>query len=153
MASEKHDGQNYVNTAEEEKIVSLAREAFDDSLLEIDGETLSRLRQARSAALQQLEHKTTWLGLTKNQWIPAGGFALAATLIVGIWIAQPKNEIEPIHSPSLANNRANGPENNATHTNEEDEIFAANEVWDEDEEMLDELDFITWLALDEKSAG
>ena len=150
MSNDKHHEHNQLNVADEERLVNLARKSIEDSLQDIDGETLSQLRQARTAALQQLEHKSTWFGLTKNQWIPVGGFALVTTLAVSLLINQSSLDHEQTNTP-LASTNSKGSQNNVA--NEENEIFATNDAWEEDEEMLDELDFVTWLAIDEESAG
>lgn len=57
-----------------------AREVLEESTAKLEGRTLSRLTQARHAALQQ-QGQRQWL----RGWVPAGAAAAAAVLAVLIW--------------------------------------------------------------------
>jgi ferric-dicitrate binding protein FerR (iron transport regulator) len=58
-----------------------ARELFEDSVERLDARTRSKLTQARNRALDEVKQ-----GATRRRWIwaPAGGFALAAVVAVGV---------------------------------------------------------------------
>jgi hypothetical protein len=58
-----------------------ARALFEDSVERLDARTRSRLTQARNRALDEVKK-----GVVQRRWIwaPAGGFALAAVVAVGV---------------------------------------------------------------------
>jgi hypothetical protein len=56
------------------------REVLEESTTKLDGRTLSRLTQARHAALQKEPRRQWWRG-----WVPAGATAAAAVLAVMVW--------------------------------------------------------------------
>ena len=59
-----------------------AREVLEESTAKLDGRTLSRLTQARHAALEQgRKPARNWL----KTWIPAGAPAAAAVLAFMVW--------------------------------------------------------------------
>jgi hypothetical protein len=72
------------------------REVLDESLAKLDGRTLSRLTQARHAALAHKRHpaRSGWL-----TWLPASAATAAAVLAVVMWTG---TGIDP--NPSLAAN-------------------------------------------------
>ncbi len=59
-----------------------AREVLDESTAKLDGRTLSRLTQARHAALATREKPARQWWRT---WMPAGAGAAAAVLAVMVW--------------------------------------------------------------------
>jgi hypothetical protein len=61
------------------------REVLEESTTRLDGRTLSRLTQARHAALDQLQRpaRQGW-----RTWIPAGAAAAVAVLAVMLWSPQ-----------------------------------------------------------------
>jgi ferric-dicitrate binding protein FerR (iron transport regulator) len=61
---------------------SRTRAAFDDSVEALDAHTRSRLNQARQVALAELATPSPW----RRAWLPAGAFAAAAALAVGLWL-------------------------------------------------------------------
>src|SRR5262245_14775510 len=63
------------------------RELLDESAARLDGRTLSRLTQARHAALDQLQQplRRRW-----NLFLPAGAAAAAAVLAVVMWSRGPQ---------------------------------------------------------------
>ena len=65
------------------------RELLDDSTARLDGRTLSRLTQARHAALDQSQRagRPRWIA-----WLPAGAAAAVAALAVMMW---PGPGVEP----------------------------------------------------------
>ena len=67
-----------------------SRELLDESASRLDGRTLSRLTQARHAALDRLERPARfgW-----RMWVPAGAAAAVALLVVLAW--QPGPSISP----------------------------------------------------------
>ncbi|HEV8443132.1 MAG TPA: hypothetical protein VGQ27_06610 [Steroidobacteraceae bacterium] len=64
-----------------------SREVLEESSGRLDGRTLSRLTQARHAALDQLQRPTRalWWG----RWSVPAGAAAAAVLAVVIWVGRP----------------------------------------------------------------
>ena len=71
-----------------------ARELFEDSVERLDARTRSKLTQARNRALDEVKK-----GATRRRWVwaPAGGFALAAVVAVGIvmWSGRPSTQPGP----------------------------------------------------------
>lgn len=64
-----------------EELEKRARELFEDSVERLDARTRSKLTQARNRALDEVKK-----GAARRRWIwaPAGGFALAAVVALGI---------------------------------------------------------------------
>lgn len=69
-------------TPQEETLEKRSRELLEESTARIDGRTLSRLTQARHAALGQLQRPVRPRWYT---WLPAGAAAAVAVLAVVIW--------------------------------------------------------------------
>jgi hypothetical protein len=71
-----------------EEFENKARALFEDSVERLDARTRSKLTQARNRALDEVKK-----GAARRRWIwaPAGGFALAAVLAVGVvmWSGRP----------------------------------------------------------------
>jgi hypothetical protein len=65
-----------------------ARALFEDSVERLDARTRSKLTQARNRALDEVKK-----GAARRRWIwaPAGGFAVAAVLALGVvmWSGRP----------------------------------------------------------------
>ena len=65
-----------------------ARQLFEDSVERLDARTRSKLTQARNRALDEVRK-----GAARRRWIwaPAGGFAVAAVVAVGVvlWSGDP----------------------------------------------------------------
>lgn len=100
--------------------------ALDARAEALDGHTLSRLRQARAAALEQGQRRRNrWL----TAWLPATGILAAATLVaLNVWTVQP----QPNAAPELALLESLAAEE--THAAQQD------------------LDFFEWLARDNGAA-
>ena len=74
-----------------------AREVLEESTAKLDGRTLSRLTQARHAALRQKPAQHRWRG-----WVPVGAAAAAGVLAVMVWTG-------PVNDPGTTlNASANG---------------------------------------------
>jgi hypothetical protein len=60
---------------------SKAKALFEDSVERLDARTRSKLTQARNRALDEVKQ-----GAARRRWIwaPAGGFALAAVIAIGV---------------------------------------------------------------------
>ena len=71
-----------------EEFEDKARALFEDSVERLDARTRSKLTQARNRALDEVKK-----GAARRRWIlaPAGGFALAAVIAVGVvmWSGHP----------------------------------------------------------------
>jgi len=101
-----------------------AKQHFDESVACLDGTTRSRLNQARHAALAATQtSRPAWV-----QWLPASGVAAAAIIALVMWSGGPQPENLAI--PAVASDM---------------EILLA----DESLEMLEELEFYSWIDLDE----
>ncbi len=105
---------------QQERFEQQIRQTLDQSSAGLDGETLSRLRQARSQALAAARPRPA----RPNRWMPAAAMAGITTLAVGIWLQQPSQE-----SPALLAGI------------EDIELLAAQE----DIEFYEDLDFYLWL--------
>jgi hypothetical protein len=103
-----------------EDFAAQAKGAFDDSVERLDGAALSRLNQGRHAALEQLASGRTKAAWTR--WAPAGGVA-AAALLTMIVMRGPEIENMPVEVVS-------------------DFEFL---LQDESLEMLEDLEFYSWL--------
>jgi len=77
--------------SKESAFESRAREVLGESAGRLDGRQLSRLTQARNAALDRLDKpkRSAWL-----TWVPAGAATAAAVLAVVIWA--PINTTTPL---------------------------------------------------------
>jgi len=112
-------------SAAEEAFAKKAKQLFDESVENLDGETRSRLNRGRQAALEQLAAgKPVWV-----QWAPAAGVAAAAVFAVVLWTGnQPVDELTPEATAS------------------DFEILLTEDSF----EMLEDLEFYSWIDLDEE---
>lgn len=112
-----------MNTDQEQGFIESARSALDASANVLDAHTLSRLRSARSRAVEAAGHQPSWL--TPGWLLPAGAFASTALVLVVssvLWMSNPLD-------------------NHAVSTPEESEIVAS----DENLEIATDFDFYRWL--------
>ena len=68
-----------------------AREVLDESAAKLDGRTLSRLTQARHAALQRTQPRHWW-----RTWVPASAAAAAGVLAVMVWTGPVTDPVAPL---------------------------------------------------------
>jgi len=115
-----------------QKLEKLARQELDNSIQDLDEQTLAKLTAARKQAVDIVAKKKSnqgtddWLG--KNWLLPAGGLAVTAFAVqmsVSMWMVEP-NELDQLSLEDMA-------------------VLSANE----DIEFFDELEFYQWLE-DEK---
>jgi hypothetical protein len=109
----------------DDDFAGMAKRRFDESVGRIDGGTQSRLTRARHAALAEAASAR----LAPQWWLPATGVAGAAVLAVVLWTT-----ITPspdAGAPALA----------------DIEIL----LTDDSLEMLEDLEFYSWIDLDEES--
>ena len=121
MTGQDEDGRDHRVRDLERK----AAAAFDASVRGLDAGTRSRLNRRRQAALAELDRGNLrpWL-----QWAPAGGIAAVAALVVFAWtVRQPVVDVAA--TPAAA----------------DFEILLNTD----DLEMLEELEFYSWMELDE----
>ena len=111
----------------ERRLERKAAAAFDASVHGLDADTRSRLNRRRQAALAELDRVglRPWL-----QWAPAGGFAAAAALVVFAWTAR-QPAVDVVAYPAAT----------------DFEILLNTD----DLEMLEELEFYSWMELDEEN--
>lgn len=113
---------------ENDALTAKAKALFDQSVEELDAATLSRLNRGRHEALEQLGGGT--VGLRWTQWVPAAGVAAAAAFAVVLWTGdRPIDELTPPASVSDLEIILDG----------------------DDFEMLENLEFYSWIELDEES--
>ena len=116
----------------EQEIEQLAVRVLDDSVLDIDAATLSRLNQARQQALASPARISLWRG-----WVPAGTAAAAALAFA---IALPLN-MQQVAQPT--------DDSLSMPVLTEDVSLAALE----DTELLEDLDMMLWLVEVENHAS
>jgi hypothetical protein len=113
---------------ENELFARQAKRLFDNSVEDMDGQTMSRLNRRRQKALSGLRSRPAMSILTG--WAPAAGVAAAAVVAVVMWSGnRPLNDVAP---PSSAT----------------DFEILLNE---DNLEMLEELEFYSWIDLDADS--
>ena len=105
-----------------------AKQVFDESVANLDGQTRSRLNRGRQAALAEIKTgRPVWV-----QWAPAAGVAAATVLAVVLWTGnQPIDELTPVATAS------------------DFEIL----LTEDSIEMLEDLEFYSWIDLDEDTDG
>ena len=108
----------------EDAFAEKAKQRFDESVQRLDGATQSRLNQSRHAAMAELSKgRPVWV-----QWAPATGVAAAAVLAVVMWTGTPGTD--DLADPAVANDM---------------EIL----LTEDSLEMLEDLEFYSWIDLDE----
>jgi hypothetical protein len=102
----------------EQAFLAASKAILDESIHELDGQVLARLRQARSRALEAKPRPFFWL-------LPAGGFAAASVVILAaaLWFFQPAKPA-PMHG-----------------VEDLDILTSAENL-----ELYDDLDFYHWLT-------
>jgi hypothetical protein len=113
-------------TRDEEHIVREAKALFDQSVQELDAQTLSRLNRGRQAALAEVGKKSG-PALSAGQWLPAAGVAAAAVVAVVLWNGE--TTVEPISSTASVTDF---------------ELLLAEDSF----EMLQDLEFYAWMELE-----
>ena len=106
----------------QEEFAQQAKELFDESVERLDAATLSRLNQGRHRALAELDRGTSQPGVWLR-WVPVTGVAAAALVTVMVMNGQTPGD-QPVTASDFEM------------LLEEDSL-----------EMLDELEFYTWLEL------
>ena len=111
----------------EEAFAAEAKRRFDESVDRLDGETRSRLNRSRHLALAELESRRPayW-----TRWLPATGVAAAAVIALVLWTGSPPID-DPV-SPAMASDI---------------EIL----LTEDSLEMLEDLEFYSWIDLDEET--
>ena len=117
------------DTVKDDELAAKAKALFDASVDGLDGQTLSQLNRNRHEALEQAAGRRT---IAWTQWVPATGVAAAAVVAVAVWNSEPS--LAPSDAPSTASDF---------------EIIL--EV--DDLEMLEELEFYSWIELEDEMAS
>jgi hypothetical protein len=113
------------NTERDGELAKRARQLFDESVQGLDAETLSRLNRGRQRALAGAKGggaQAAWL-----RWTPVAAGAVAAAAVVIVW--NPGNGVDELPR---------------TEASDLELLLAEEEL-----EMLEDLDFYRWMALDE----
>lgn len=114
------------NNRDDELFAAKARELFDKSAENLDGETRSRLNKGRHLAMEALNAGGVKFGRW-TQWVPATGVVAAAAIAVVVWNSSP--EVGGVsYQPSMS-----------------DFEILLNE---DDFDMLENLEFYSWLEFD-----
>ena len=114
------------DVAADDAFADKAKAHFDESVQRIDGQTQSRLNQARQAALAELGNsRPVWV-----QWAPATGVAAAAVVALVMWTGFPQTG--DLEAPAVASDL---------------EIL----LTEDSLEMLEDLEFYSWIDLDEEA--
>ncbi len=112
-----------------ERLAKEAKALFDDSVDSLDAERLSKLNQARQRALGELERGPDYLRW--QRLVPAGG-AVAAAAVLGVMVLGPdESGVDLPLAPTTA---------------ETDFELLINE---DSLEMLEDLEFYSWLSIEE----
>ena len=106
------------------RVTERAKALFDESVRELDAETLSRLNRSRQKALAEL--KAGGAGLSWLRWTPVGALTAAAVAAVVVWRAGDLEQLPPDAAADF------------------EMLLAGEEL-----ELLEDLEFYRWLALDE----
>ncbi|MGI9330158.1 MAG: hypothetical protein ACR2QB_05525 [Gammaproteobacteria bacterium] len=118
-------------TPEQEAFAARLGQRLRDSAEELDGPARSRLNQARHSALQEIRPRSWWLGA------PAlAGLATAAVAIIAVSLWLPATQApQPLVPEGIQETDL--------------ELLMAEESLD----MLEDLEFYTWLAMAELDGG
>ncbi len=106
----------------DDRIATIAKQSFDESVDSLDAATLSRLNRSRQAALAEMR-KPSW---SWQQWMPASG--LAAAVLLAVFAFRGPAEIDFVGEPAT-----------------DLEILLS----EESIEMFEDLEFYSWLATQE----
>ena len=114
------------DNADESAFVERAKQHFDESVANLDGETRSRLNRGRQAALAEIASGgRAWI-----EWAPAAGVAAAAVVAVVLWTGSPpRDELIPSSAST------------------DIEILLTEDSF----EMLEDLEFYSWIELDDET--
>lgn len=113
------------DSAADKAFARQAKKHFDESVANLDAATRSKLNRGRQAALAELAGG----GLRWTQWAPLAGVAAAAVVAVIVWTGNPAvEELAPAPNGDI-------------------EILLTEESF----EMLEDLEFYSWIELDEES--
>lgn len=115
---------------EDKAFLERSKALFDESVQEIDGKTQSQLNRGRQKALAELQPRKGVRALTG--WAPATGAVAAAVVAAVMWNGNaPPEDLAPASSATDFEILLN-----------EDSL-----------EMLEDLEFYTWLELAEEAGG
>lgn len=135
-------------TEHDEDMLSDINKALNESVQNLDGEIRSKLSQTRYHALEQNEIENH--SILFSVWaIPLGSIAVAAVLAL-VWFINPGMEIS--EKNSLVSEQSHQAVNGGDLSDESlfsDELFGE-EYWQEDPDLMEELEFVAWLIEDEE---
>lgn len=114
---------------DEKRLQALAQRALDDSIQQLDAQTLAALAEARQQALA-----VTRTRRKKGGTVAATGAIAAAVLLAVVW----QQNSGTISDAELAEH--------ARYLELSEGVLQTEEVWQVDEELLDDMEFYAWLA-------
>ncbi len=147
MSDKLIDQQELEARRDEKKIHSKVCEALNYSIASIDVETRHRLEDIRQQALAQTESREQ---NRHNYWLPSVGIA-AAVLVVVLWQgAKPQWQLN--NTPAQQQAELLDPPDEWMSGMASD-WAQTQQPWDVEEDLLDKLEFYTWLMMEETHAG
>jgi len=117
-----------MNKSDPQSWIADVRARLDDSTQSLDAATLSRLNQARHAALAARSRRRAW-------WLPAAGLAASCALVLAVVAWYPSAHLTAPATPA--------------HSALSDAEIAA----DEGIEFYQDLEFYAWLDAQEQESG
>lgn len=128
-----HDDKS--QTAATDEFLERAASVFDESVRDLDAQTRSRLNQGRQQAVAESGHRN----VLASSWLPAGGAAAVTLAAIIVWNGMDRPDA------------SGGADFIAAETVTDFEIL----MDEEDLEMLENLEFYSWidLAEDANDAG
>ncbi|MBT8097965.1 MAG: hypothetical protein HKP32_09495 [Woeseia sp.] len=111
--------------SDDEVLKQRAARLFDESVAGLDGQTRSRLNQARQRALAATEGRRVIM----SKWLPLGAAAAVATIAIAMWDGRQQSDA------------LSAPDFTAPTMATDFEIL----LDEEDFEMLEDLEFYSWL--------
>jgi len=126
--------KNIQQEIDEDVLLSAAKNTLDDSVRNLDAETLDRLATIRLNAVAHSANRKSKSWRSNNWFVPAGGFVTAAVLVVAVmlWSSTPV---------------VNDPASMAVL--EDISILTDSESL----EFYQDLEFYQWLAINEQTVG
>jgi len=133
MTKQRPDTTNDGLSHDDEEFARRTGARLRESARDLDAATLSRLNRARQKALDEMSGRKRG---AHGWWVPAGATAIGVTVVIGLWRAGGSGVAPTEFAPLAA-----------------DDVTDFELLLDEgDLEMLEELEFFAWLAVEDLEA-